>query len=240
MAENAQQLRPRNIHGVNVGIIILDTRFQRVPGDIGYAGSFDFPVQYAVARGIRRGSAVTATSGELDVFFEAADQLIALGVDGITTSCGFLSILQPHLAAHCSVPVATSSLMQVPLVQSMLPKGKRVGVVTANRAAFTPEHLTSVGADPDTPVVGMPEDSEFRRASREAKPVILRDVHEREVVEVTGGLLDAHPDVGAVVFECTNLGPYSHAVQQRYGVPVYDVITLINWFESGLRARRYQ
>jgi Asp/Glu/hydantoin racemase len=232
-------LRKRNIHGVSIGIIILDTRFHRVAGDIGYAGTFDFPVQYAVARGIVRGGSVTGTDGELKAFFEAADELVALGVDGITTSCGFLSILQPYLTEHCSVPVAASSLMQVPIVQRMLPKGRRVGVLTANRDSFTPGHLTAVGADPDTPVRGMPVGSTFRSHSREARPIIDRDRHEEEVLEQVGQLLAEHPDIGAIVFECTNLGPYSHAVEARYGLPVYDVITLIDWFHAGLKPRRY-
>lgn len=231
--------KSRNVYGVSIGIIILDTQFQRIPGDVGYAGTFNFPVQYALAKGIRRGGAVTATAEELAVFFKAADELIALGVDGIATSCGFLSILQPYLTAHCGVPVASSSLMQVPLIQRMLPKGKRVGVLTANRDSFTPEHLSAVGAPPDTPVRGMPTGSTFRAHSRESRPVLNRPQHEKEVLEQVGILLDEYPDIGAIVFECTNLGPYAHAVEQRYGLPVYDVITLINWFHSGLRPRLY-
>ena len=50
------------------------------------------------------------------------------GCDGITTNCGFLSLIQDEIAAACEVPVATSALMQAPMIQSTLPPGRRVGL----------------------------------------------------------------------------------------------------------------
>jgi hypothetical protein len=100
-------------------------------------------------------------------FADAADELIAAGVDGITTTCGFLALYQQELAAHCSVPVATSALLQVPMVARMLPKGKRVGILTFSAESLTVHHLAAVGIDPQTPVVGMPPTSEFQRSIRE-------------------------------------------------------------------------
>ena len=46
-----RQHRQPPVHGVPIGIMMLDTGFQRVRGDIGYAPSFRFPVQYVVVRG---------------------------------------------------------------------------------------------------------------------------------------------------------------------------------------------
>jgi hypothetical protein len=122
--------------------MMLDTGFQRLPGDIGYAPTWRFPVQFAVVRGATPDRIVKPNAdGMLDLFLRAADELAALGVDGITTSCGFLAILHPQLVAHCPVPVATSSLLQIPLVQSILPNGKRVGVLTADKEALSPVSL---------------------------------------------------------------------------------------------------
>jgi hypothetical protein len=39
--------------------------------------------------------------------------------------------------------------------------------------------------------------------------------------------------------ECTNLPPFSRAVAEAFGVPVFDVITLGRWFHSGLTQTRY-
>ncbi len=240
MAIPERVYRGKPVHGVSVGIIILDTRFQRVPGDIGYAGSFSFPVQYHIAKGYRRGSYLLPDQKEvLDAFVQAADALVELGVDGIGTSCGFLSIFQPYLTERIAVPVATSSLLQIPLVERLLPKGKRVGVLTANAARLTSEHFLAAGARPDVAFAGIPPEGVFRSNLSNGNPHIDRDVHEQEVVQAAGELLAANPDIGAIVLECTNLSPYSSAIEQAYGLPVYDVITLLEWFHAGLRPRRY-
>ena len=47
------------------------------------------------------------------------------GAEAITTNCGFLALFQKELAEAVRVPVATSSMMQVPWVQSLLPPGQR-------------------------------------------------------------------------------------------------------------------
>ena len=70
-------------------------------------------------------------------------ELVDQGAEAITTNCGFLSLFQTELAQHVNVPVATSSLMQVPWVQATLPPGKRVGVITVSAKSLTPRHLAS-------------------------------------------------------------------------------------------------
>jgi Asp/Glu/hydantoin racemase len=197
-------------------------------------------VQYAVVRGATPQRIVQPKAdGMLEMFKTAADDLIALGVDGITTSCGFLACLHQELAAHCSVPIATSSLLQIPLVQSMLPRGKRVGVLTANKAALTDDHFRSVGVATDLPVVGMPPNGVFRFNNSTGQPVVDRDAQEAEVLGMAEELLTQNDNIGAIVCECTNLPPYSAAIERRFGVPVFDIITLVEWFHAGLKPRRY-
>jgi len=237
--------QPRRLHrshptyGASVGIMILDTGFQRFPGDIGYAETFAFNVQYAVLRGVHFGADLKPDQGTLEKFFRVIDDLVALGVDGITTSCGFLAVMQPHLTEYSPVPVASSSLLQIPLVQRILPKNKRIGVVTAKKPNLSPAHFEGVGAPTDLPVAGMPLDGVFRRNMETRNPNIDLAAQEAEVIEVVRGLLRENPDIGALVLECTNLSPYSHAIEKLFGLPVYDVITMINWFHSGLRPTRY-
>ena len=61
-----------------------------------------------------------------------------------------------------------------------------------------------------------------------------------DLVDAGRRLVDAHPDVGAVVLECTNMGPFSRDVNLALGLPVYDVVSYLTWFQAGLRPRRYQ
>ncbi len=41
----------RTTYGHELGILMLDTRFPRIPGDIGNALSFPFPVLYRIVEG---------------------------------------------------------------------------------------------------------------------------------------------------------------------------------------------
>ena len=115
------------IYGARLGILMLEARFPRIPGDMGNAETWPFPVLYRVVTGASPQRVVREkAAGLLPEFIAAARELVALGADGITTNCGFLSLYQKELATAVSVPVATSSLMQVPMIQVTLPTGKRV------------------------------------------------------------------------------------------------------------------
>ena len=138
--------RRKTFHGVSVGILMVKTGFRRLPGDVGHAGTWDFPVQYRVVESATPDKMMALqASGLLDDFKAAALDLIAGGVDGIATTCGFLALFQRELAEACSVPVATSSLLQVPLAERLLPAGKRVGILTFSSENLHAAHLEAVG-----------------------------------------------------------------------------------------------
>jgi len=142
-----------------LGILMLDTRFPRIVGDIGNAQSFDFPVIFRRMEGIGAADAVTTHPDRPRVLaaLEAnARALVAGGAVGLSTSCGFLALYQDDLSAASPVPVATSALLHIKQLA-----GKRVGVVTASARNLTPAHFAAVGAPIDTPFVGLPEDSSF-------------------------------------------------------------------------------
>ena len=134
------------IYGAPLGILMLEARFPRILGDMGNGLTWNFPVLFRVVRGASPTRVVEqGATGLLDAFIEAARDLVDLGAEGITTNCGFLSLFQRELAEAVRVPVATSSLMQVPWVQATLPPGQRVGVITVNKAGVTPRHLEAAG-----------------------------------------------------------------------------------------------
>src|SRR5690242_16150531 len=144
----------KSIYGAPLGILMLEARFPRIPGDMGNATTWPFPVLYKVVPGATPERVVLqGARGLLPDFIEAAQELVQLGAEAITTNCGFLSLFQSELAGAVGVPVATSSLMQVRWVQATLPPGKIVGVVTVCGTTLTPAHLESVGVPLDTPVV---------------------------------------------------------------------------------------
>jgi Asp/Glu/hydantoin racemase len=218
---------------------MLEARFARIPGDMGNATTWPFPVLYRVVKGASPERVVLrGAMGLLPDFLDAASELVAQGAEAITTNCGFLSLLQRELAAHVRVPVATSALMQVPWVQATLPPGQRVGVVTVSAASLTPAHLAAAGVSPDTPLVGTEDGVEFFRVLILGEKTDL-DVAlaSRDILQAGRRLMAAHPNIGAIVLECTNMPPYAHALRQALRVPVYDIYSLITWWHAGIRPR---
>lgn len=229
------------IYGAPLGILMLEARFPRIPGDMGNGQTWPFPVLYHVVRGASPEKVVLqGARGLLGDFVDAARDLVQLGAEAITTNCGFLSLFQSELARAVQVPVATSSMMQVPWVQATLPPGRRVGLITVSAATLTPAHLQAVGVPADTPVAGTEQGREFFRVLiRAEKEDLDVDLAQADIVDAGRQLLQRHPDVGAIVLECTNMPPYAAALQQALGLPVYDIYSMIRWFHAGLRPRRF-
>jgi Asp/Glu/hydantoin racemase len=228
------------VYGARLGILMLEARFPRIPGDMGNAGTWPFPVLYRVVRGASPQRVVMQKAeGLLDDFLAAARELVELGADGITTNCGFLSIYQRQIADHVGVPVATSSLMQVPFIQSVLPSGRRVGVITVNATTLTPAHLAAIGVDPSTPMVGTEGGREFTRVLIGNEAVLDVAAAEQDILDAGDALVARHPEVGAVLLECTNMLPYSRALSERLRLPVYDIYSFVTWFHAGLGPRDF-
>lgn len=229
------------IYGAPLGILMLEARFPRIPGDMGNACTWPFPVLYRVVKGASPERVVlNQAAGLLDDFLAAAADLVAQGAEAITTNCGFLALFQKELAAHVGVPVATSSLLQVPWVQATLPPGKRVGIVTVSAQSLTPRHLAAAGVPADTPFVGTENGREFFRVLiRGEKQNMDVALAARDILEAGRALVAQHPDIGAIVLECTNMPPYAHALREALGVPVYDIYSLITWWHAGLRPRDF-
>jgi len=229
------------IYGAPLGILMLEARFPRIPGDMGNGTTWPFPVLFRVVRGADPERVVLqGARGLLPDFIAAARDLVDLGAEAITTNCGFLSLFQRELAEAVNVPVATSSLMQVPWVQATLPPGKRVGVITVSRGSLTDAHLDAAGVPRDVPVVGTEGGREFFRVLIKAEKTDM-DVAlaEADIVAAGRDLVARHPEVGAIVLECTNMPPYAAALREAVGLPVYDIYSMITWFHAGLRPRHF-
>lgn len=228
------------IYGASVGILMLEARFPRIPGDMGNARTWDFPVLYKVVRNASPDRVVRRKAeGLLPAFIEAARELVADGADGITTNCGFLSLFQKEIAEAVNVPVATSSLMQVDMIERLLPPGRRAGILTISASTLTADHLRKAGVPEGAPVGTTEGGREFTRA-------ILGDELELDIeaarddnVEAARALVGTHPELGAIVLECTNMTPYAADIARATGLPVFSAESFVTWFQSGLAPRRF-
>jgi len=226
----------KSVYGASVGILMLDAQFPRIPGDMGNALTWPFPVLYRVVRDATPDLVVRRSAeGALDRFIAAARDLVRDGADGITTNCGFLALFQDELANAVSVPVATSSLMQTAMVNRLLPPGKRAGILTISGSALTAEHLVKAGVPGGTPIGTTEGGREFTRAILGNECELDVDLARRDNVEAAVALRDANPDLGAIVLECTNMVPYAPAIREATGLPVFSIYNFVVWFHQSLR-----
>jgi len=230
----------KTLYGASVGILMLDAQFPRVPGDMGNALTWGFPVHYRVVREASPDRVVRqGAEGLLETFIHAARELERDGADGITTNCGFLALFQEELAAAVSVPVVTSSLMQVSQVNRVLPRGKRAGVLTISGSSLTQAHLDKAQVPQGTPIGTTEGGREFTRAILDNEVVLDVDAARADNVAAALAMQAAHPDLGAIVLECTNMTPYAADIVDATGLPVFSIVSLVNWFQAGLVPRRY-
>jgi Asp/Glu/hydantoin racemase len=227
-----------NLYGFSVGILVLDTQFPRVPGDIGNATTFEFPVRYHRVAGATSDAVVRRASRELlPLFLEGARMLEREGVRAISTSCGFLAKFQREMAAAVSVPVFTSSLMLVPLVHRMLPPHRAVGVLTVDASSLGAELRAAAGITAEMRVVvaGLETEKEFTRVLLEDLPALDVEAARQEHLTVARRMLAEHPEVGAIVLECTNMPPYRTEIQAATGLPVFDITSLVRMVHDSVR-----
>lgn len=227
----------KNVYGESIGILMLDTKFPRIPGDIGNALTFPFPVRYRKVSGATAARVVKEADPSLIApFIDAAKELEQEGVCAITTSCGFLAIFHQHLAQAVDIPVFSSSLLQLPLVAAMIGSDKKIGILTASKPHLTPLHFKGVGAEGINKVIyGMEEQEEFTQVFIEGKEEMDVAKVEEEIVKVALTMVEENPDVGAIVFECTNMPPFRRAVQEAVQRPVFDIVTLTNYVYDSIK-----
>jgi hypothetical protein len=213
-----------------LGVITLDTRFPRLPGDIGNPASFGVPTLTRVVRGAHPDRVVQSAAGQRDAhllapFVHAMRELETAGAAAITTSCGFLVLMQQELQALAHVPLVTSSLLMLP---QLLESHARVGVLTVSKQHLEREFVAVAGVAAsrmdDVVIEGVPPDGEFaqvfvgNRASMDFARV------RREVVEAAERLHARAPDVTDVVLECTNMPPYARDIEQATGLRCWSLL----------------
>lgn len=224
----------------SLGVIMLDTCFPRPSGDVGNPASWDVPVRYKPVPGaspdkiIRRGGA-----GLIEDFVIAGEALINEGCSALVTSCGFMARHQCMLSARLSVPIGTSSLLQLPIVRALIGPERKVGVITYDEASLDDAIFAACGTDGIMPKIGgMPEGGAFRRLI-EGSGEYDRAALEAEILHAARSLKSSEPDLGAIILECTNMPPFAQAVAQESGLPIFDILTLGHWLFNSTFPRSF-
>lgn len=226
--------------GEAIGIIVLDARYPCIPGNVANASTFGFPVRYQRIKGSSINGLLYKRDPELaSPFIEAAQALERDGVKAITGACGFMALFQQEVSASVNIPVFLTSLLQVPFLHVITQRP--VGVITADSGSLQRMGLAHLGITPDMiNIVGMEDCPEFSSAILNEKGTLESSRIEDEACHQAKRLKGEHPEIGAILLECSDLPPYASRIQRETGLPVFDYTTMIRYVASSFLHKPYQ
>lgn len=240
----------RYASGMGLGVILVDDVYPGFPGDVRNASAYPFPIQYEVAEGVDIHDLVRADdkSHLLEPILAAARRLERIGCRAIAAECGYFAWFQREIAAAVSVPVFASSLLQIPLAQATVGPARSVGVLMSSGQHLRDRHLTSVGVRLGSNyVIGKAMDGGripdfhclWNSDVRPELPTADYATAERDFVAVGVEFAAQHPDMGAMVLECTGFPPFARALQRSINMPVYSWSTLLDFAYSVVAHRDF-
>jgi hypothetical protein len=235
---------------MGLGIILLDDVYPGFPGDVRNASAFPFPVQYDVATGVDIHNLVDLPDKSpcLEPVIQSARRLERMGCRAIAAECGYFAYFQREVAAAVRVPAFMSSLLQVPLAQQLIGPDRVVGILLAQKRYISERHLTAVGIAPGSNFVvgGAMDDGRceefdhlWTRGLRSDPPGACYEKAERELVAVGTAFFGQHPNMGAMVLECTGFPPFARALQREIDIPIFSWGTLLDYAYSVAVHRDY-
>jgi hypothetical protein len=229
-------------YGMGLGIIILDEVYPGFPGDVRNASAYPFPIQYEIVEGVDITKLVFEEdkSACLQPIQRAAKKLEKMGCRAIAAECGYFAYFQKEIAAHLDVPVFMSSLLQVPWAQQLVGPDNTVGILVALRQQMTPHHLEAVGIQSGSNYVivdkGVCDDGGAQELINlwidGKRPEIPQSDYrkaEKEFVEIGVEFFKSHPDMKAMVLECTGFQVFARALQRQIDIPVFSWGTLLDY-----------
>jgi Asp/Glu/hydantoin racemase len=234
--------KPQTSYGRPIGILLLEENIPCPPGTPGNPTTFSHPVCYEIVRGVSSASlAKPQAHADAQAFIAAGHALVERGASAVGGNCGLMIVHQESLARALDVPVFLSSLLQLPWIAPMLGPTALIGIIASSRKSLTDLHLriAAAGNEIRTVVATMDGREHFRSAIGDQSGELDFDRVQAEVVEVARALVREHPLVKAILFECVDLPPYAHSVQEAVGLPVFDMTTLIGHVHSALARRPF-
>ncbi|WP_374455962.1 aspartate/glutamate racemase family protein [Nocardioides sp.] len=237
------EARPNTMtYGYPIGMLCAEWNVPFIPGDLNNAWTFDFPIRYLSVKGAV-GADVLAGRGQdyAHLFVEAAQQLESEGVRAITGNCGYMAAYQREVAAAVNIPVFMSSLLQLPLVRPMVAPDKKIAVMCASESTLSPQILESIGLTNLDGILirGIDHHPHWNEVIIQERGTLDEQLLRSEVVATARAVVEEDPAVGGFLFECTDLPPYSAAVQQATGLPVFDAAGFIRYVFDAVAPRTY-
>ena len=166
---------------------------------------------------------------------DKAVELESMGVRCITTSCGFNAIFQRQISSALKIPFFSSSLVQIPFIRAMYGNTREIIVITARKANLKEEHFLATGTDDMSGlhIYGMREEcGEWKKMGEDFNAELDLALLEEQFVTIVLNAVRQHPETVAIVYECTDMPPFSEAVRNVTGLPVFDFVTMTEYVYS--------
>lgn len=232
----------QQVAGYSVGIVYIENvNYPLMPGNVVNAYTYDFPVRMKAVPNLTNDRLFNNDVTIADDIIATAKSMVENdGVRAICSACGFFGNFQKQVREALDVPVAMSSLVQLPLIQSLIKPGQKIGIITANGESLTDELLESCGVTKtDNLVIKDALQTEEFATVVNMRGYWDNTIAREEIVNLAKELVAENEDLGAILLECSDMPPYAAAIQEATQLPVFDFITLIKWLNSAVAQKPY-
>ncbi|AUW47439.1 hypothetical protein CUJ84_pRLN3000314 (plasmid) [Rhizobium leguminosarum] len=212
-----------------------------VSGSLQDSSIFTFPAIRETVSGAWADVVVRGDPSLEGPYIAAAKCLVGRGATAITADCGFSIRHQAAIAAAVPVPVAVSALLLTSMIVRQLSGGAKLAVLTFDSTHFGTELLgLSDPCDISRVVVSGIENTptwqnEMKRPPVRTELSVLRE----DVCSRVEQLREKHPEIKALLLECTMFPRIARSLRRSTGLPVYDVTTLGRMLMESVAPRSY-
>ena len=229
-------------YGYAIGMLCAEWHIPFIPGDLNNAGTFPFPVRYESVKGVSGAEVLRGNGADYaQIMADDAKKLEAEGVRAITGNCGFMAGFQEFVASQVNIPVFLTSLVQIPMLLNMLGSQHHIGILTANSASLTDGLLANAGITDSSrlTIQGMETYNHFNDVILKELGTLDEDKMRMESVQAAKDAIKRDPAIRAFMLECSDLPPYSKAIEDATGLPVFDWANFISYVYNATVPRSY-
>lgn len=230
------------VSGYPIGIVYIgDADYPMIPGNVNNAYTYDYPVLLRTMPNMSQERIFNGDPTIADDIIEMGKYMIQReGIRALSSGCGFYGNFQKKVSDALDIPVALSPLVMIPWISTLIKSDQKIAVLTANAASLSQNLFENCGiTDPDRLVIKDLRDAPEFSCVVDYRGEFDSDIACQEVTAKAMEVMEGPDEIGAFVFECSDMPPYSYAVQNATQRPVFDFINLINFLHGSVTQHPY-
>lgn len=219
-----------------IGILCLDEPPYKMPeqGGLYDAAHFPWKIIRETVPGASVDAILSAAPNLATPFIDAAKKLEQQGAGIVISNCGYTIAYDSLIGSRLSVPVATSSLLLLPLLANLLKDFEKIGVLTFDAEKLSPDHLSAAWPAINTNAVklsGLEHTDSWQQ-------IVAHGRYEWSQLEtdsttVLDRLIESTPGLKFIIVECCALCSFLPVYRVHSPVAVFDIVSLANLLIDG-------